>query len=132
MFLLCSCTGPTLFSFTEYVDSGRYASNQIGVEDCDLEEICGQQIVFSWNLPPKLKKNLPADIYLYVHYGNGDIEELIYPVKQVTGYMIYSLTGDLYHNKKGIISYKLSLFYKGKELVTRQHHLWTEIIKIKN
>lgn len=131
--LLClsSCSQPSLSSFTEFIDNDYTAGAQLGIEQGGArDEILGQQVVVTWSLPYRLQKLLPATLHLSIYYGDGKIEKLTYEVRQLSGYRVYCLKGDNYYNRQGIVSYKVSLFGEGKEIVSRRHHIWTEVIAV--
>ncbi len=130
--LLClsACSQPSLSSFTEFVDNDHSAAAQLGIEQSCVHEIFGQQVVVTWSLPYRMQKVLPATLHLSVYYGDGKIEKLTYEVRQLSGYRVYCLKGDDYHDRQGIVSYKVSLSSGDKEIVSRRHHLWTDVISV--
>ncbi|ADZ18913.1 hypothetical protein CP04DC42_0055 [Chlamydia psittaci 04DC42] len=73
---------------------------------------------------------LPATLHLWVYYGDGKIEKLTYEVRQLSGYRIYCLKGEDFKERQGIVSYKVSLSSRDKEIVSRRHHLWMEVISM--
>ncbi len=127
---LSSCSQPSLSSFTEFIDNDYLAGAQLGIEQGPHDEIFGQQIVITWNLPYRMQKLLPATLHLSIYYGDGKTEKLTYEVCQLSGYRVYCLKGNDYYNRQGIVSYKVALLSKDKEIVSRRHHIWTEVIAV--
>lgn len=127
---LSSCSSPSLSSFTEFLDNESKASVRLGIEQEGEREVYGQRIVMSWSIPNKMRNVLPAHLRLFVYYGDGTVEKFIYDIHQCSGYRICCLKGEEYCRRQGIVSYKISLFSGEKELVSRCHHLWTEILSV--
>ncbi|EPP38078.1 hypothetical protein BOKEGFJH_00441 [Chlamydia avium] len=128
---LSSCSQPSLSSFTEFIDNDYTAGAQLGIEQgAGHDELFGQQVVVTWSLPYRMQKLLPATLHLSIYYGDGKTEKLTYEVRQLSGYSVYCLKGDDYYNRQGIVSYKVSLLSEDKEIVSRRHHIWTEVIAI--
>ena len=50
---------------------------------------------------------------------------------QKFSYQVYLLKDCDYQERQGIISYKVSLTKDGKEILSRNHHLWMEVISLK-
>lgn len=127
---LSACSQPSLSSFTEFVDNDYRAAAHLGIEQACVHEIFGQQVVVTWSLPYRMQSMLPATLHLWVYYGDGKIEKLTYEVRQLSGYRIYCLKGDDYEERQGIVSYKVSLSSGDREIVSRRHHLWMEVISV--
>ncbi|EPP34467.1 hypothetical protein CP10139811_0387 [Chlamydia ibidis] len=129
---LSSCSQPSLSSFTEFIDSDYCAAARLGISRDCTDEIFGQQVVMTWNLPWRMRNLLPATLRLHLYCGDGHIETLVYEVHRLSGYRIYCLKNEDYHAYKGIVSYKVTLFSGDSEIITRRHHLWTEVISFNN
>lgn len=127
---LSGCSQPCLSSFTEFIDNDYTAAAHLGIEQTCLRETLGQQVVVIWNLPYRMQYVLPATLHLWVYYGDGKIEKLTYEVRQLSGYRIYCLKGEDFKERQGIVSYKVSLSSGDKEIVSRRHHLWMEVISL--
>lgn len=132
MSVLClsACSQPSLSSFTEFVDNDYTAAVHLGIEQACAHEVFGQQVVVTWSLPYRMRHLLPATMHLSVYYGDGKIEKLTYEVRQLSGYRIYCLKGEDFNERQGIISYKVSLSNGDKEIISRRHHLWMEVISV--
>ncbi|ANH78877.1 hypothetical protein Cs308_0707 [Candidatus Chlamydia sanziniae] len=129
---MSGCFEPTLSSFTEYIDTEYTSAAQLDIEQGSMHEVFGQQVIVSWTLPSRMRKCLPATLYLWVYYGNGTVEKLIYEVNQLAGYRVYCLKGHNYEEMQGIVSYHITLCSGDKEIVSRRHHLWMEVISVDN
>lgn len=117
-------------SFMEFVQEDFTAAAHLGIEHGNDRQSTGQQIVVTWQLPSRMRKTLPLSLYLWVYYGNGTVEKLIYDIHHFSGYRTYRLLGDDYEQMQGIVSYKISLCDGDRVILSRQHHLWMEVISL--
>ncbi len=125
---LSSCSEPVLSSFTEFIDNEYSAAAQLNIEPVGIHEIFGQQVIVTWSLPYRMYKSLPLTLHLWVYYGSGEVERLTYEVPKLSGYRIYCLKGKDYEVRQSIVSYRVALLNQGKEIISRRHHLWMEVI----
>lgn len=132
--LLSGCADSSLSSFTEFINEDFSALAHLDIERSDLEteRSVGQQLVVTWRLPARIRHILPLSLYVWVYYGNGTLEKLIYDVHNLSGFRVYRLLGCDYEEKQGIVSYKISLCDGETIILNRQHHLWMEVIPLQN
>lgn len=129
---MSGCVGKPLASFTEFIQSDFTAAAHLGIEQSECHQTIGQQLVVTWRLPSYMNKKLPLTLRLWVFYGNGTVEKLIYDVHHLSGYRTYRLLNDDYECVQGIVSYKISLCDGDRVILSRQHHLWMEVISLHN
>lgn len=119
-------------SFTEFINEDFSAAAHLDIEQQDVGYSVGQQIVVTWRLPSRMRMLLPLSLYVWVYYGDGNVEKLIYDVHNLSGFRIYRLLGRDFEEKQGIVSYKISLCDGENVVLSRQHHLWMEVIPLQN
>ncbi|WP_407365849.1 acyl-CoA dehydrogenase [Chlamydia pecorum] len=127
---LSGCSEPMLSSFTEFVDNEYTAAAQLGIESAGMHEIFGQQVVVTWSLPHRMHKSLPLTLQLWVYHGCGRVEKLTYDISQLSGYRVYCIKDDEYEENQGIVSYRVALLNGDKEIISRRHHLWMDVISV--
>lgn len=128
--MLSGCSAPSLHSFMEFIDTDYTAAAHLNIQrECD-REFLGQQLVVSWNLPARMSKQLPCSLHLWVYYGDGKVKKLVYQVDRLSSYRVYRLSGPEYQEHNGMVSYKVCLLHGDRKIVSRQHHLWTEVISL--
>ncbi|WP_080125482.1 hypothetical protein [Chlamydia suis] len=128
---LGGCSQPALSSFLEFIDEDYTAAAHLGIDRGCVVESVGQQLVVTWGLPTRFRDSLPMVLHVWVYYGNGEAEKFSYDVHHLSGYQVYLLKDCDYQERQGIISYKVSLTKDGKEILSRNHHLWMEVISLK-
>lgn len=130
--LLSGCADSSLSSFTEFINEDFSASAHLDIEQFDVGSgySVGQQLVVTWRLPSRMRHILPLSLYVWVYYGDGTVEKLIYDVHNLSGFRVYRLLGCDYEEKQGIVSYKISLCDGETIILNRQHHLWMEVIPL--
>lgn len=129
---MSGCADTALSSFTEFINEDFSAAAHLDIEQQESERSNGQQIVVTWRLPSRMRTLLPLNLYMWVYYGNGNVEKLIYDVRNLSGFRVYRLLGRDFEEKQGIVSYKISLRDDEKVILSRQHHLWMEVIPLQN
>ena len=128
---LGGCSQPVLSSFLEFIDEDYTAAAHLGVDRrCTVESV-GQQLVITWGLPSRFRDSLPMVLLVWVYYGNGEVEKFSYDVHHLSGYQVYVLKDNTYRDRQSIISYKVSLTKDDKEILSRSHHLWMEVIALR-
>lgn len=125
------CSRPALSSFLEFIDEEHTAAAHLGIDRGCVVESVGQQLVVTWGLPLCFRNSLPMVLHVWVYYGNGEAEKFSYDVQYLSGYQVYVLKDSDYQDRQGIISYKVSLTKDDKEILSRSHHLWMEVISLK-
>ncbi|ADH20765.1 hypothetical protein AB8868_01605 [Chlamydia trachomatis] len=128
---LGGCSQPALSSFLEFIDNDYTAAAHLGIDRGCVTESVGQQLVVTWGLPSRFRDSLPMVLHVWVYYGNGEAAKFSCDVQHLSGYQVYTLKENDYQDRQGIISYKVSLTKDGKEILSRSHHLWMEVISLK-
>lgn len=128
---LCGCEKYYLSVKHEYVDKSKLASTYVGSPDPRQKSPPkGQELILEWRLPMGTvddKMTLVLDV-LYKNYTQTTI---CYPVSRRRGVIIYSLLGEEYKEKEGLLTYKAEIRdEEGTILQEWKQQLWTELIVI--
>lgn len=127
---LTSCHKPLLMCRTEYLTPIYLASQQILTPDPLRDCFYGQQLIVKWNLS---RECVDDSLLLVVHlrFGTRENETIKVPLTKAFGFWVYRLLNQEYWCKGGIISYQAQLWHLGELVEEWNHHLWTELIEIR-
>lgn len=90
----------------------------------------GRRLVISWQIPKEIFDQNPH-IDLDVMFWNYTQERLTYTVEAKRGYVLYTLLGNEYLDKGGILSYKAQLVTEcGQVYRNWQQQLWVDLINV--
>jgi len=113
------------------VDCDYLASMHVGTPDPrQLCPPCGEQILIEWKTP---KSVLACDPFIELHvvYRNYTEDTFIYPLSHMVGYTCYSLLGQDYEEKKGILTFRADLkLADGTVYKSWKHQLWVKLITV--
>lgn len=128
--LFTGCHHSSLSCRTEYLYPDHLASEKTLTPDPCRLCFYGQQVILHWNLPHCCP---PDELVLHVRYGTREQGTFRWSLHaNARGYRIYRLVNDDYWSKEGIVSYKAELFC-GEELIDAwTHHLWTDVIEVRD
>lgn len=88
----------------------------------------GERLVIEWKLPHALLQQNPC-LQLDVLYKNYTKQSLTFPVEYRRDYEVYTLLGEEFIEKKGILTYRARIFLSNGEVFRDwKHQLWTEFI----
>ncbi len=131
LFLFCSCEKYYLSVKRESVDQSKLASTYVGSPDPRQKNPPrGQELIMEWRLPRDFSHE-KMTLVLDILYKNYTQETLSYPISRRRGVITYSLLGNDYQEKEGLLTYKAEI--RDKEGVVIQEwkqQLWTELIVI--
>jgi len=126
--LTVACHHPRMIrARSEYLNPGYLASSHIETPDPCRGCFTGQQVVVSWNVPCRC---LPADIELWVRYGDRCFTKIVHPISTPSGFWIYRLIDDDFRKLKGIVAYSAKLTKEGVVLDQWNHHLWADLVEV--
>ncbi|MCH9608958.1 MAG: hypothetical protein S4CHLAM45_03010 [Chlamydiales bacterium] len=128
LFLATGCSYHAVTARTEYFDRSYLASSKINTPDVSRPCFNGQQLIINWK---GLTHRLPATLVLTVRHGNYEVETFTHEISTPKGFWIYRLLDKEFWEKKGILSYSVKLYFEDQLVDTYNHHLWAEIIEIK-
>lgn len=128
---LCSCEKYYLSVKRESVDQRMLASTYVGSPDpLQKNPPKGQELIMEWRLP-RGNMGEKMTLVLEVLYKNYTQETISYPISRRRGVITYSLLGEEYKEKEGLLTYKAEIRdEKGTILQEWKQHLWTELIVI--
>ncbi len=113
------------------IDREYLASSHVATPDPNQKNPPqGDRLIVEWKVPSDLLKE-KASLHLHVIYRNYTENCFIYPVTHRMDYAVYTLIGDEYKEKKGILSYKAEIIKEDGTIFTDwRHQLWTQLIQI--
>lgn len=131
LFLFCSCGKYYLSVKRESVDQSNLASTFVGSPDPRQKNPPrGQELIMEWRLSRDFAEE-GMTLVLDVLYKNYAQESFSYPISRRRGVITYSLLGDEYKEKEGLLTYKAEIRDKeGTVLHEWKQQLWTELIVI--
>lgn len=90
----------------------------------------GEKLIISWKNPARGKSTLaPAYLKLKVRYKNYTDEEILIPTEKYKGRFIFSLLGEKFQEKKGILSYYCASYdLQDRQIEEHKHYIWEEWI----
>ena len=90
----------------------------------------GQELIMEWRLPRDFSHE-KMTLVLDILYKNYTQETLSYPISRRRGVITYSLLGNDYQEKEGLLTYKAEIRDKqGVVIQEWKQQLWTELIVI--
>ncbi|MDJ0651744.1 MAG: hypothetical protein QNJ27_01870 [Simkaniaceae bacterium] len=90
----------------------------------------GQELIVQWRLPRNFFHK-QMTLVLDLLYKNYTRETLSYPISRCRGVVTYSLLGDDYREKEGLLTYKAEIRDKEGDVIQEwKQQLWTELIVI--
>ncbi|MBS0645617.1 MAG: hypothetical protein JSR97_03375 [Verrucomicrobia bacterium] len=112
---------------SEYLDANYLASKRIETPDPCQGCFVGQQVVISWHIPSRC---LPAEIDLWVRYGNRCFTKVTHTVCEPAGFWAYRVMNEDFWNLKGIVAYSATLRQGDREIDQWNHHLWADLVEV--
>lgn len=131
LFLLTSCYKNHLYVQIENVDKNQLASSYIKSPDYrQKRNFYGQRVIIGWYFPKELfKKGL--FVYLTVRFWDNKEVIKVFKVKKMHGIGSFYFPNKDRSKKNKILTYKVEVFTKEKELVdVWKHQFWTELIDV--
>lgn len=131
IFFLAGCQKYYISIAQENIDINYLASTALGTPDPRQKNPpLGEQLIIEWQVPrDRLSDHLV--LQLHVIYKNYTEEFFIYPVPHKLDYVTYSLLGEEYKQKKGILTYQAEIKDDmGAVIVDWRHQLWTKLIAL--
>lgn len=130
MTLLCGCSAHMLEVRSQYLHPGLLASSRVNTPDPCRACFDGQEVIVRWSVPSSY---FCEDLKLIAtfRYGNREMDQVIVPLKKLSGFWTYRLIASEYWNKCGLVAYKVDLCARGEVIYTWKHHVWSEIINVR-
>lgn len=131
LFLFCSCAKYYLSVKRESVDQNSLASTYVRSPDPRQKNPPrGQELIMEWRLPRGFSQE-KVTLVLDVLYKNYTQETFFYPISRRRGVITYSLLGNDYKEKEGLLTYKAQIRNEeGFVIQEWKQQLWTELIVI--
>ena len=113
------------------VDKNSLASSSVHTPDPrQSNPPMGDRLIVEWQLPKDLLGKQPC-LRLYVLYKNYTEELFVYPIAHRTDYIAYTLSGEEYKQKKGILTYRAQVCLEDGEVFRDwKHQLWAKLITV--
>lgn len=88
----------------------------------------GEKLIIDWSLPPELLSENPR-IVLYLIFKTHQEKQLVYPITSRAGYEVYSLLGEEFKERKGLLTYRAEIVTdEGRVYREWTHQLWVNLI----
>ncbi len=129
--LFCGCSKPTLSVRMYPFDRNDLASCIVDTPDPLKEEpIFGQRLSITWYVPERQFIANATTLQIHVRFENDtEIVENI-PLQSRWGSYLWSVVGNEFINRKGILSYHIALLSQEKVIAQSKHKFWVESIQI--
>lgn len=114
------------------LDKDYLASSHVATPDFRQKSPpLGDQLIIEWKVSEEFLRETPL-LYLHVIYKDYTEAFFSYPMSYRMGYVVYSLLGEEYKEKKGLLTYKAEIrTEKGGIFRDWKHQLWTNLLVIK-
>jgi len=132
IFLLVGCQKYYLSICQEKVDETSLASTYVGTPDPQQKNPPeGERLILEWQVPQEILRQHPY-IELQVVYRNHEEETVVFsPISYRTGYVVHSLTGKKYEEKRGFLCYQAEIkTEEGIAFRSWKHQLWVKPIRV--
>ncbi|MCB1107221.1 MAG: hypothetical protein KDK76_03905 [Chlamydiia bacterium] len=129
--LLCSCGRCYLSVKREPIDQTSLASTFVGSPDPRQKSPPkGLELILEWILPGHIMQEEPT-LVLSIIYKNHTEEKVCYPIMKRWGTTTYSVVGEKYQEKGGLLTYKAEIIGKNEEVIKEwKQQLWVDLIAI--
>lgn len=128
--LSTSCKRPTLAVESGYFTRKDLASYQVGTPDPNkLNPIFGQRLYITWNVTPQEFAQGPLELHIMANLKKEGTLDKKVPLDRASGSYTFSIAGDDYTKKGGLLSYKVTLLSDNKEIALSRHKFWVEELK---
>lgn len=113
------------------IDKEYLASSYVGTPDPrQANPPRGDRLIVEWKVPSELLEENPT-LHLQIIYRNYTESCFVYPMPHRVDYIVYTLVGEEYKEKKGILSYRAEILKEdGTVFREWKHQLWTRLIQI--
>ncbi len=113
------------------IDVNYLASSHVGTPDPRQKNPpIGERLVIEWNVPVEVIKE-EATLHLQVIYKDYSQSFFTYPMPYRLDYVVYTLQGEEYKEKRGILTYKAEVVKKDGSIFRQwKHQLWAELVII--
>jgi hypothetical protein len=127
---LAGCGSYSLSLTKEEVNREMLASTFVGSPDPRAEPPPeGERILIEWRVPSTCVRG--SKIVLDLIYCNFEEKQIEIPIAKRWSYAYYSLVGEEFAKKEGILTYKAKIVNEcGEPLAMWTHQLWTELITV--
>lgn len=118
------------FSISQQIINRDYlASSHVNTPDPRLCcPPCGRSLIMSWHIPKEIFLR-SARIELDVIYWNYTEGHFTYPIEYQKGYVLYTLVGEEYEEKQGLLTYRARLVTEdGYVYRNWTQQLWVDLI----
>lgn len=129
--ILSGCQKYYISIAQESVTRESLASTQLGTPDPRQKNPpIGERLIIEWKVPRDYLSKDPS-LYLHVIYKDYTEAYFTYSMPYKVDYVTYTLVGDEYEQKKGILTYQAELRAKEESpFITWKHQLWTKLITL--
>ena len=134
--LLCPLAGCRRYYLEvsqQIINQATLASTHVGSPDPrQCPPPYGRRLIISWQVPKEIFDPNPH-LDLNVMFWNYTEERYTFTMEAKRGYVLYSLIGDEYLEKRGILSYKAQLVTQsGQVYRSWKQQLWVDLIKVED
>jgi hypothetical protein len=111
------------------VDSSYLASSHVKTPDPRQENPpLGDRLIIEWQVPKALLDKTPV-LHLHVIYKDYSEQFLTYPMTSRIDYVVYTLLGEEYQQRKGILTYEAKIVDDQAQIFRDwKHQLFTRLI----
>ena len=113
------------------IDKNSLASTYVGSPDPRQKNPPqGQRLILEWQIPKDLLTQKPT-LHLEVLYQDYSEAKFTYPISHKRGYQVYTLQGEEYLEKKGLLSYKAEIITEDGTIFRKwRHQMWVQVIHL--
>ncbi len=128
---LVSCGRSHIHVRREWVDGSYLASTHVGTPDPrQSRPPFGQQLVIYYWVPSNILSRNPQ-LVLNVIYWNFTQSTITFPIRHAVGWHTYSLLDDEFHEKHGLLTYRIQIITEDQEVFKDwKHQLWVNLIEL--
>lgn len=133
LFAMAGCRRYYLEVSQQIINQEYLASTHVGSPDPrQSPPLYGRRLIISWQIPQEIYDQNPH-IDLDVMFWNYTEERIPFTLGAKRGYVLYTLIGEDFLNKKGILSYKAELVTQsGQVYRSWKQQLWVDLIKVED
>lgn len=132
LLFISSCSSSHLSVRSDFFNKSDLASVKINTPDPDkTAPIFGERIYVDWYTPYSVFKEAPLALHLRIKLKNGEEKDTVVPLESSFGSYMYSICGEDFNEKGGLLSYYIFLTSGEKVIASSRHKLWVDTIVIK-
>jgi hypothetical protein len=126
-----SCSQNSLITQTQVLGRQELASYNVGTPDPALSiPQVGQRLLVHWKLQKEYLFYNDLHLDVQIRFFNREMIAEKIPIRDRSGYYIYTLRDEDFCDKEGILTYKVDIIGDNCLIASRRHQLWVDLIDI--